>query len=509
MAAAYAKKKRCGKQLRSGVNLPAVCALLLSMKKIFTLLLLSLATAQLPAQTVVSVEDQGITLQFILNIALMGAATVDGNVQSYKLTYTTTDPFGQPDTATGLFSVPAVISADLPMVIYNHGTVPDRFSVPSVPGVLERFIVQAFAGNGYIAVAPDYLGLGGSDGIHPYLHAETQASAGRDMILAVQSWLAEQSIAQNGRLFLTGYSQGGHASMALHRNIQLEPGTDGLVVTAAAHLSGAYTIPPPSPALLGLTNIDPVQLSFFLNTIISYNFANNLYGGVDQLFKEPYLTEVQRFLADEIDLYEMGEAADSLLRLNNQLVAEMFADQFVTDVLDNDPTLIAAYTENTLTDWAPESPTLLYYCNADMTVSPLQSIVADSLLRQNGADSLYLEDGGAFNHGDCAIPAVVRALEFFDAYPLAYPVSLGEVRQRPDVVLTPNPVRAGDVIRFNGLEGQIMPFSVYDFSGRVALGGQTGLDGEIYLPATLPSGLFVVRIGLNDGTSLARKVEIR
>jgi hypothetical protein len=479
------------------------------MKKIFTLLLLCLATLQLPAQTIVSVEDQGTTFQFILNIVLNGTATVDTDVRNYKLTYTTTDPFGQPDTASGLFCIPAVISADLPMVIYNHGTIARRNQAPSVIGVQERFIVQAFAGNGYVAVAPDYLGLGDSDGIHPYLHAETQASAGRDMILAVQSWLAEQNIAQNNRLFLTGYSQGGHASMSLHRNIQLEPGTDGLVVTAAAHLSGVYQITPPTPALLGLTILDPTTISFSLNTIIGLNFANNLYGDVDQLFKEPYLTEVQRFLADEIDLFELGLEVDTLLRANGHIFGQVFADQFVEDVLDNDPTLLAAFNENTLTDWAPEAPTLLYYCNADLTVSPSQSIMADSLLARNGADSLYLEDGGALDHGLCVFPAVARALEFFDAYPLAYPVSLGEVTGRPDVILAPNPIRAGDVLRLSGLHGEALPYVVYDFSGRAVLSGQTGFSGEITLPTTLPTGLFVVRLGLNNGTSLVRKVEVR
>jgi len=257
------------------------------MKKILLPILLCLFSFTATAQEVVSVEDQGVTLAFILNIGL--PISVPNDVQNYKLTYTTTDPFGMPDTATGLFCLPVIDDLGLPLAVYNHGTVGSPDEAPSVVGVLERFIVQAFASSGFIAIAPDYLGLGDSDGPHPYLHAATEASAGRDMVLAVKSWLASEGIVDNGQLFTTGYSQGGHASMALHRDIETNPGTDGLEITAAAHLSGAYQITPPSPLLLGVSDPDPTALSFFLNTVIGYNYAYNLYGDEDQLFNEPYL----------------------------------------------------------------------------------------------------------------------------------------------------------------------------------------------------------------------------
>ncbi|MEL7162505.1 MAG: lipase family protein, partial [Bacteroidota bacterium] len=185
----------------------------------FACLLFSLICS---AQEVVSAEVQTPSLEFVLEIAL--PISVDYDVLNYKITYTTTDAFGQPDTATGLLSLPDQNELVLPLALYNHGTVEARDKVPSVEGVLERFLIGGFAGNGFIVLAPDYLGLGDSDGIHPYLHADTEASAGRDMIIAVRKWLDEQDIAENGQLFLTGYSQGGHASMALHR--ELETTTD-------------------------------------------------------------------------------------------------------------------------------------------------------------------------------------------------------------------------------------------------------------------------------------------
>ncbi|MEM9929672.1 MAG: hypothetical protein AAF840_07635 [Bacteroidota bacterium] len=472
----------------------------------FFLLLVLLSSLQLSAQEVISAETQSTTLALVLNTVL--PISVQNNVTNYKITYTTTDPFGQPDTATGLLCIPDVNDLVLPLAVYNHGTVGSRDEVPSVEGVLERFIVQGFAASGFIALAPDYLGLGDSDGIHPYLHADTEASAGIDMVIAVKQWLETEGFPQNDQLFVTGYSQGGHASAAFHQRVE-ENTEDGLEITAAAHLSGAYDITPPSPILLGLTDVDPTALSFFLNTLISYDFVYDLYGVIDSLFVEPYLTEARRFRAEEIDLYEFGLELDTLLQENDALVGEMFSEQFLADVLDADPDLVNAYNDNDVFDWAPQSPTLIYYCNADATVDPANSIMLDSVMRARGATEVLLEDGGPLDHRGCATPAALRALAFFSGFANVFPVSLGAPITRPEVVLTPNPVAAGTAMLLEGLPNRQLPYIIYDLTGRQVSSGQTTINGQVQLPATLTKGWNILRIGLEDGTSVVRRFTIR
>ncbi len=477
------------------------------MKKLFTLLLICLVSFTASAQEVVEVEDQNITLAFILNLAL--PVSVQNDVHDYKITYTTTDAFGQPDTATGFVSIPVQDESVLPIVLYNHGTIASAELAPSVPGVFERFAVQAFAGNRYIALAPDYLGLGDSDGIHPYLHADTEASAGRDMIIAVKKWLETEGIRHNDQLFVTGYSQGGHASMALSRSIEADGAEDGLELTAAAHLSGVYDISPPSPAILGLSEVNPVQLSFFLNTVISYNHVYNLYGTPEELFNAPYLAEVQRYINRETDLYTMGLEIDTLLQNNSAIVGEIFIEQFVTDVLDNDQDLAAAYNDNDLLDYVPAAPTLLYYCSGDMTVAAENSISAEVVLSANGADSLLIEDGGLLDHGPCAQPALLRTLRFFQGFENIFPVSLGEPAERPEIFLVPNPVASGTQLRVNGLPAGNQDYIIYDFSGRNVANGTTANGQGINLPTTLKTGVFVLRVSLGDGTSVVRRFQVK
>ncbi|MFK8160848.1 MAG: T9SS type A sorting domain-containing protein [Lewinella sp.] len=477
------------------------------MKKILLLLLIC-STTLVSAQEVISAEVQTPISATVLNIFL--PINVTYNVKNYKITYTTVDALGQPDTATGLLSVPDNNDFVWPLVIYNHGTIASRELAPSVEGVRERTIVQAFAASGFIGIAPDYLGLGDSDGPHPYLHADSEASAGSDMVIAVKKWLDTEGIRENDQLFITGYSQGGHASAALHQ--RLEMATDGeLQVTAAAHLSAPFDIAPPSPLLLALSEVPPVSLSFFVHTLVSYNSVYSLYGSgsVDSLFVEPYLTEVNRFLTEEIDLYEMGNELDTLLRDNSHVAGQMFVEQFVADVLDADPDLFNAYNDNDVFDWAPQSPTLIYYCNADETVNPAQSILADTTMRANGSTGIVLEDGGPLDHGACAIPAAIRALRFFQAEANIYPVSLGTPASRPELKLVPNPVAAGSSLQLQGLSSTPRPFVVYDISGRHVLDGTTTSSGNINLPAALPKGWNVLRVGLKDGTSVVRRFLVK
>ena len=110
---------------------------------------------------------------------------------------------------------------------------------------------------------------------------------------------------------------------------------------------------------------------------------------------------------------------------------------------------------------------------------------------------------------DCAIPAIVRALEFFQGFDNSFPVSLGEPVERPEVGLAPNPVRAGSSIQLSGLPAGEQTYIIYDFSGRNLASGSTANGGDVALPSTLKSGIFVLRVGLNDGSSVVRRFMVR
>ena len=56
---------------------------------------------------------------------------------------------------------------------------------------------------------------------------------------AVSTWCSDNQVAINEQLFITGYSQGGYASMAVHKYLE-NPSIHE--VTAASHMSGPYNL---------------------------------------------------------------------------------------------------------------------------------------------------------------------------------------------------------------------------------------------------------------------------
>lgn len=478
------------------------------MKNLLVLLLCIFAT-NLSAQEVVEVEVQNLQSTFILGIVL--PFTPDYAVQNYKVLYTTTDAFGQPDTASGLVAIP--ITAEdyvFPVGVYNHGTVGEREAVPSRTGIQERLLVSAIATKGYVTLAPDYLGLGDNDGRHPYVHAATEASAGRDMIIAVKKWLMEDDVAAiNDQLFITGYSQGGHAAAALHRDIATNPGNDDLTVTSATLLSGPYSI---SDVMVGtlFQEGNATLPGYIAYTYISYNYVYGLFDSLSQAFVAPYLEPIQRFADQETSLAEFNAELDQLLQDNSDRLEAVFQDSIRNIIQSGDPThpINIALADNDTYDWAPEEPTLIYYCTEDEQVPFRNALLADSVMQANGSTSITLETGGAQNHGGCVIPALLRTLEFWEQY-AEIVNSLGIPVERPELTLSPNPVYAGGELKLTGLNAALLPFTLYDASGRIALRGVTNASGSLRLPNHLRSGMHVLRLGLEDGTSVVRRVVVR
>lgn len=168
----------------------------------------------------------------------------------HYLQYNTIDPVGAAITASAALMVPTgddpSCQGPRPIVIYAHGTSLDRalnLADISNQANLEGLVAAAaFTAQGYILVAPNYAGFDTSTlPYHPYLNAEQQSNDVMDALTAARSALPTvfaPTVTDSGKLFITGYSQGGHVAMAAHRLLQ----QSGAAVTASAPMSGPYTL---------------------------------------------------------------------------------------------------------------------------------------------------------------------------------------------------------------------------------------------------------------------------
>jgi hypothetical protein len=476
--------------------------------RIYHLLAFVLFSTTAFGQVVVAVEAQDMLQAAALNPFL--PIRVEYDVQNYKVVYTTVDAFGQPDTASGLLTLPLTTENSLfPLAVYNHGTVGgNREGVLSRMGVQERTLAVVIGATGYITVSPDYIGLGDSDGRHPYVHAKTEASAGRDMLIAVRKWLTEQNIGYTDQLFITGYSQGGHATAALHRDIETNRTDDGLDVTSATYLSGPYSISDIMVSTI-FQEGNATLPGYIAYTYISYDYVYGLFDSLAQAFVDPYLPLIQAFADQETTLGEFNLELDALLQSRGDRFNAIFQDSIREILRVGDPSepINAALLDNDTYDWATNDPTLIYYCTLDEQVPFANAFRADSVMRANGSAAITLESGGPLTHNGCVIPALSRTLEFWAEF--AEVVSLGEPVARTDLRLFPNPVSAGAELRLTGEGLNNALFAIYDVAGRTVAQGNISTQGTLRLPNRIGSGLHLLRIGLDDGTSVIRRVLVR
>lgn len=463
------------------------------MQKSILLSFLVFLSGVLAAQSIVSVNEQQVvpvaTLAFFF-----GGGNVEYSVRVYKVNYTTIDVFGQPTEASGMLSVPFELGSDeeppaFPLAVYNHGTVNDREAVPSREGVSERNLVNILASNGYVTLAPDYLGLGDNPGLHPYVHAESEAQAGYDMLLAVRQWLQDEEIAFNDQLFTTGYSQGGHASMALQQKLQEDP-TDLLpVLTAGAHLSGPYSIGDVMKGVLFDPNTETLP-GYLAYTYISYNFVYGLYDSLDQVFVPPFVAPIEQFAAEEINLGELNLALFGLLAATDTDLPDMFQDS-ILDIFQNQPDhpINVALNENDTYNFAPESPTLLVYCTQDEQVPFQNALLADSVMTEVlGSDQVELFNGGPENHGGCVSPAILRAIEFFESFSLLNSVFAPEAVG--SLSISPNPLPAGGQLRLAEPTERPLDYQLTDLSGRSLYRGRLPAGADTFTLPDLPRGAY-------------------
>ena len=106
----------------------------------------------------------------------------------------------------------------MPILSYQHGTTSLRYEVPSYQGGQEYKIgVIGAATSSSVVSMPDYLGLGDHMGVLPYINARTESSASVDLLRACRELKDTVGYSLNDQLFLFGYSQGRHATMALFK----------------------------------------------------------------------------------------------------------------------------------------------------------------------------------------------------------------------------------------------------------------------------------------------------
>jgi hypothetical protein len=438
---------------------------------------------------------QEVTGLFALPFARFGA-------KAYKVRYTSPDAKGMKDTLSGLMVVPDNLNWQFPRAVYQHGTSDCKTCVPSrlgQAGGTEGQIGILIAGLGFVAILPDYVGMGDGRGFQTYVHEATIASAGRNMVFACEKWAGANGLKLNDQLFITGYSQGGYGSMALHKNYEEVPSS--LKVTAASHLSGPYSL---SGVMRDLILSDKAYNypAYIPNTILGFNEVyGSLYKELTDIFKPEYAAEIKKYYDGTATLSVMNQKLIQVLTTNTgaSVGGRMIKDS-IFNVIKTNPNHPAntILRENDLFRWAPKSPTRIFYCTADDQVPFMNSVVARDSMKARGALDLLVDDvGPSLNHGGCVNPALIQTILFF--LPLVKLVSSTDNIVRVKTVkISPNPV--SDVLNIKGLLAKGETIYIFDGQGKSisTIQGNKSTEVEVDL-SSLHSGLYYVAVLAQDG----------
>ena len=302
--------------------------------------------------------------------ALAGKAKCD--VKVVALNYATPGARGgEMSNASGVMLVPAgTCTQAAPLVVYSRGTEVLKTRTLANPQDGETFLMAAmFAAQGYAVVATDYLGYAKSSyTFHPYLHADSEASTVIDSARAARNAAGAVGANLSGKVMFTGYSQGGHASMAAQRAAERDFGSEFNVV-ASAHLAGPYNL---SGGLRVPSAIAGAQVFVpFMITSLQKVYGD-IYTDVKTVFKTPYSGYIENLMPNPT-------AGGTALIANgtlpggtpDQALDALLQPEFLAGTRTSltHPFYLAA-KKNDLLGWTPKAKVLLCGGAGDPTVPP-------------------------------------------------------------------------------------------------------------------------------------------
>lgn len=332
-------------------------------------------------------------------------AKINYPLDVFEVIYETTWYDETPIKASGIFFLPRKKDKEFPMICYHHGTMTVKDRKIGFWG--EQAICTAFCASGYMVVFPDYVGLGDGEKNHLYLHVETEAATSINLLRAVKELLVKEDAKQSKFLFLTGYSQGGHSTLATLKVMQ-EKYSDEFHVTATAPMSGAYDLAGVQSKVMFKPYAHPGYLPYLM---YSYQEVYKCFNDANCSFKSPYATSLPPLFDGKHTMADIDKAMPEVPK-------DILTDDFLKGYLNDDKFPFKMDLElNSVHDWMPKTPVLLCYCKADEQVNYQNAFIASAAMKAKGAKNIKLCNAGRkFGHKTCALFASVYTKMYFDSF---------------------------------------------------------------------------------------------
>ena len=333
---------------------------------------------------------------------------VSGGVTVYKLIYKT-EVDGKEIEASGLVCIPSV-PGEYPVLSFQNGTNTVNAYAPSNFAINTSYqMVEIMASMGYVVVIPDYPGFGESSSIpHPYLISEPTSRSIIDMFYAVNELQPAQfpEITIKNEYYLMGYSQGGWATMVLHKAMELDY-SDDFNLAGSVCGAGPYDIKYLFNTMTGVPTYSmPVYIGYIINSYLAYDQFTN---PVTDILNQPYASRLSSLFNGNLDF---GSINNQLTTSISSLIQPEFLVGFETAARYS--SVREAMVRNSIAGYDTRKPLLLVHGGSDTQVNPqvTEFFYNEMIKAGTSTTTCTKEIFPGLDHGDGVVPAVVRGLAF-------------------------------------------------------------------------------------------------
>ena len=335
---------------------------------------------------------------------------VTTDISVYKIVYKTTVN-GNQINASGLICVPKTPGA-YPVLSFQNGTNTVNSSAPSnSPTDYTYQFIEFIASMGYVVVLADYPGFGESEDIpHPYLVAEPTVQSLIDLLYSTKEMVATEfpGITLKNEYYLLGYSQGGWATLALHKAIEQNYSSDFNLAGSSCG-AGPYDILKLLQSMVNKTTYPmPVYLAYIVNAYTAYNQFTN---PSSDIFNEPYASRVSSLFTG---LLTSDQINNQLTTSITGLINPDFISGFMTSTKYS--SVRNALINNSVAAWHTFKPLLLVHGGNDTQVDPSSTENMYNALIQAGTsqDIIVKTVVPGIDHSEGAIPCMIKGILFLN-----------------------------------------------------------------------------------------------
>jgi len=335
---------------------------------------------------------------------------ITSGVSVYKIVYKTTVA-GTQINASGLICVPDT-PGSYPVLSFQNGTNTLYSDAPSTAPLDNLYqLVEITASMGYIVVIADYPGFGESTEVqHPYLITEPTVRSLVDLLYATKEMVGPEfpGVTVKNEIYLLGYSQGGWATLALHKALELNYSSD-FNLKGSTCGAGPYNIVKLLEGMVNKTTYPmPVYLAYIVSAYKSYDQFSN---PVSDIFKEPYASRVPTLFNGSLT---SGQINDQLTTSIPDLLNPDFLSGFET--APKYSSVLNALNSNSITAWHTSAPLLLTHGGSDTQVDPASTeTMYNSMLAAGTSQSIISKIiVPGVDHSPGAVPCMLQGILFLN-----------------------------------------------------------------------------------------------